>query len=179
MNVSLKYHGKQKRESRGRRSCGQELVVQNELAGPWLQPRSTGGTFTLLCCPGLLQLFSPSWQGAGDNHAGRNWGTPVRKGTSAALSVISYSVILQNASPVIMGERRISIDLHWFCVHLGLWGCYYNWDTISRVCLLKLNCSWEKHSMKNTWLTALLDLFSSSFSIITGVQPKVLVWKSN
>ena len=32
--------------------------------------------------------------------------------TSAAPSVISYSVILQNAYPVIKGELKISIDLH-------------------------------------------------------------------
>lgn len=64
-----------------------------------------------------------------------------------------------------------------FFVHLGLLGCYYSWYTIWKVCLLKFNSSWGKHSMKITWLCSWIYLAQVFLSLES--QLEVLVWKSN
>lgn len=62
---------------------------------------------TLSCCRFLSTLTESERQPRRENR-----GTPVYEATAAALAVVNYSVILQNTYSLIMGELRISKDLH-------------------------------------------------------------------
>jgi len=149
MEASIRYHRKEKRRKwRSKKPLLRAGCL--EQASSWQGQGWIPGPkcfFFPLCCPELLAFLSNLTGNKRQPH-----GETLKHGnvlrTSAAPSVISYSFTLQSAYPVIKGELKMSIDLHWFCVHLGLLGCYYSWGTILRVCLLKLNCSWESTEWK-------------------------------
>lgn len=178
MEVSIKYHGKEKRRKWS--------LEKPRLRASYLEQAS-------------------SWQGQGWNPGAQQWffSTVPSWATAAFLSILtgsrrqSYRETLRHASVLRDNCSRVCNKLLCYlakyiscyngkaqnfcrftliCVHLGPLGCY-SWDTILRVCFPKCNCSWGKHSTKNTWLCSwiYLALFLSSLES----KHQVVVWKPN
>lgn len=129
-------------ETRGQRNLYSQRILRSKPELGSIEAETHGCSVFAWYHLELLQLLSLLWQESRRNQL-QGWsGMRMWLCWRAMQSCLQcVAVFLQSTYTALMGEAGASIDLHWFCAHVGVLGCCYGWGTVARVCLLKFNCS--------------------------------------